>query len=148
MPHTPLGKCSTTELYPHILPSSPSTHTHPAPANSLNLVSFLPGWTGQSKLRDGPREQRCLSFTCGRTWQPTAKSEAAEMEGGVRNPPLIHKTCHAKSFHAPASEHCSRKVHLFISLKDVYGEESSPGENKLLGETLLPFVGYLFLWES
>lgn len=69
------------------------------------------------------------------------------MEGGVRDPPLIHKTCHAKSFHAPASEHCSRKVHLFISLRNVYGEELSPGENKLLGE-MSPFVGYLFLWES
>lgn len=54
-------------------------------------------------------------------------------------PSLIHKTCLAKSFHAPASARCSRKVHLFISLKNVYGEELSARENKFSSK-VVPFV--------
>lgn len=66
------------------------------------------------------------------------------MKRSPQDPPLIHKTCHAESFHAPASTRCSRKVHLFIFLKNVYGEELSARENKSSGE-IVPFVGYLFL---
>lgn len=43
-----------------------------------------------------------------------------------------------------ASAHRSRKVHLFISLRNVYGEKLSARENKFSGE-ILPFVRYLFL---
>lgn len=68
------------------------------------------------------------------------------MKGSPRDPPLIHKTCHTKSFHTPASACCSGKVHLFISLKNVCGEKLSARENKFSGEGL-PFVRYQFLWK-
>lgn len=79
--------------------------------------------------------------TCRRgTWPSATKLEAGETKMVLRTvPSLIHKTCLTKSFHAPASAHCSRKVHLFISLKNVYGEKLSARENKFSGE-ILPFV--------
>lgn len=81
-----------------------------------------------------------------RTWWSASRSEAGEIKGSPQAPPLIHKTGRTKSFHAPASACCSRKVHLFISLKNVYGEKLSARENKISGE-ILPFVRYLLLWE-
>lgn len=84
-----------------------------APTLGESLCSFHPSWA--------------FNASGGQQWVkrlPNCQSQAGEepgdlqpVRGGPWDPPLIHKTCHAKSFHAPASARWSRKVHLFISLR-------------------------------
>lgn len=84
-----------------------------APTLGESLYSFHPSWACNAS-----GEQQWVKRL------PSCQSQAGEepgdlqpVRGGPWDPPLIHKTCHAKSFHAPASARWSRKVHLFISQK-------------------------------